>query len=67
MSPEPVLLAVDENGRAPGPRQTTFVLDPPDQVEQILCFLWHLPVPPLQELEVLHLLARFRLWTAARL
>lgn len=53
---EVVLLAVDNDGRAPRPREATSVLDLLDQVGQILRFLRHLFVPPLQELEVFHLL-----------
>lgn len=56
-----VLLAVDDDGRALGPGEATPVLDLLDQVDQILRFLRQLAVPPLQELEVLHFLARFRL------
>lgn len=51
---EVVLLAVDHNGRAILRSAATALLDVLDHVRQILRFLRHLSVFPLQELEVIH-------------
>lgn len=60
------LLAVDDHGRAPRPCEAAPVLDLPDQVSQVLRFLRQLSVPPLQELEVFHLLVNLPLLTRTR-
>lgn len=52
---------MDDDGRAAGPPEATPVLNLLYQVHQILRFLRQLSVPPLQELEVLHLMALFGL------
>lgn len=67
MSPEVVLLAVDNDGSALWPCEATSVLDLLDQVGQLLWFLRHLSVPPLQELEVFHLLVCVGLLTQAQM
>lgn len=59
--PKLVLRAVDDDGGVPGPREATPARDLLYQVDQILRFLRQLSVPPLQKLEVLHLLAHFHL------
>lgn len=55
-----VLLAVDHGGHCLGVA-TAAAFDLPDQVGQVLRFLGQLAARPLQELEVLHLVALFPL------